>query len=476
MAALGLESSSGDETEDEPRKKQQMDTLSSGDDSDSTKGPPPPKSGDGTVMGGFSSDSDSTKSGAPPARPSAGGFGIGLSSSDDESHSASDLSSIAEKKQLGTNFCVEWESTHEAENGVIGKIALGIEEIEDYEDPPLEPGEEEANEAFTSGFGDMGSDTEDEDGNVKLDEKGEPRKSRYENNIPDNWREGLDPDDERLRGGPFYRDPNFADAVFTDPRPEFEGDKTIEVKGKCHYAFLMGNPCHWIISACDYGLWEEYIGFRGPCNWQKGCHPEVADTLWETYRSPKSDDDKHAVYKKLADMCRLSLGEGTEWGSILKWTRTGNRHHDKMVEGSKLPIPKNVYGKGCKKGTNFSVGVMIGFERGDLLYCDAAVGESHPPFTDADGKSLVTENAGEDNCMNIFWLLDPHYGEHRLYMWVCQQYSARQQWGIWNRIINKPLLREGYVPPPPHPDCDPRAVARDDMTASTENTPVDCVE
>jgi len=247
----------------------------------------------------------------------------------------------------------------------------------------------------------------------------------------------------------------------------------IKVEGKCHYAFLMGNPCHWILCACDYGMWEDHVGFRGPCHWQRGCHPEVADKLWETYRSDAPQPAKDAVYKKLADMCRLSLGEGTEWGSILKWTRTGNRHHDRMVEGSQLPVPKNVYGRGCKKGTNFSVGVMIGFDRGDLLYCDAAEGESHPPFNDVDGNSLVKINAGEDNCMVIYWLLDPHYGEHRLYMWVCQQYSWKQQWGIWNRIINKPLLRDGYVPPPPHPDCDPRAVKDDPMA---EYPVVDAVE
>ena len=312
-------------------------------------------------------------------------------------------------------------------------------------------------EPFVSGFGDMGSDTEDEDGNVKLDADGNPRKSRWDtSHIPDNWKEGLDPDDERLRGGPFYRDPNFK-GEFTVPYPDFKADMDHKIEGKCHYAFLMGNPCHWICCACDYGMWEEYVGFRSPVGWQKGMHPEVADTLWEVFQSDKPQAEKDAVYKHLADMCRLSLGEGTEWDTILKWTRTGNRYHDKMVEGSKLPTPKNVYGHGCKKGKNFSVGVMIGFERGDLLYGDAAEGLSKPPFNDYEGNSLEAINAGEDNCMVIYWMLDPHYGQHRLYMWVCHQYSARQQWGIWNRIINKPLLREGYVPPPPNPEIDPRA-------------------
>lgn len=328
-------------------------------------------------------------------------------------------------------------------------------------------------EPFVSGFGDMGSDTEDEDGNVKLDADGNPRKSRWDtSHIPDNWKEGLDPDDERLRGGPFYRDPNFK-GEFTVPYPDFKADMDHKIEGKCHYAFLMGNPCHWICCACDYGMWEEYVGFRSPVGWQKGMHPEVADTLWEVFQSDKPQAEKDAVYKHLADMCRLSLGEGTEWDTILKWTRTGNRYHDKMVEGSKLPTPKNVYGHGCKKGKNFSVGVMIGFERGDLLYGDAAEGLSKPPFNDYEGNSLEAINAGEDNCMVIYWMLDPHYGQHRLYMWVCHQYSARQQWGIWNRIINKPLLREGYVPPPPNPEIDPRAPK---VAPDANNDPLDSVE
>ena len=329
-------------------------------------------------------------------------------------------------------------------------------------------------EPFVSGFGDMGSDTEDEDGNVKLDADGNPRKSRWDtSHIPDNWKEGLDPDDERLRGGPFYRDPNFT-GEFTVPYPDFKADMDHKLEGKCHYAFLMGNPCHWICCACDYGMWEEYIGFRSPVGWQKGMHPEVADTLWETFRSEDlTQEAKDATYKKLADMCRLSLGEGTEWDTILKWTRTGNRYHDKMVEGSKLPIPKNVYGHGCKKGKNFSVGVMIGFERGDLLYCDAEEGETNPPFNDYEGNSLKAIEKGEANCMVIYWMLDPHYGQHRLYMWVCHQYSARQQWAIWNRIINKPLLREGYVPPPPNPEIDPRAPK---VAPDANNDPLDSVE
>ena len=95
---------------------------------------------------------------------------------------------------------------------------------------------------------------------------------------------------------------------------------------------------------------------------------------------------------------------------------------------------------------------MIGFEKGDLLYDDAEEARANPPFDAFDGSSLKNIEKGEGNCMVIYWMLDPKWGQHRLYMWVCHQYSARQQWGIWNRIINKPLLREGYVPPPPNPE------------------------
>ncbi|KAH8096172.1 hypothetical protein JL720_3525 [Aureococcus anophagefferens] len=228
-------------------------------------------------------------------------------------------------------------------------------------------------EPFVSGFGDMGSDTEDEDGN-------------------------------RLRGGPFYRDPNFK-GEFTVPYPDFKADMDHKIEGKCHYAFLMGNPCHWICCACDYGMWEEYVGFRSPVGWQKGMHPEVADTLWEVFQSDKPQAEKDAVYKHLADAA-LSLGEGTEWDTILKWTRTGNRYHDKMVEGSKLPTPKNVYGHGCKKGKNFSVGVMIGFERRPALRRRCR-GPVEAALQRLRGQLLEAINAGEDNCMVIYWMLDP---------------------------------------------------------------------
>lgn len=40
-------------------------------------------------------------------------------------------------------------------------------------------------------------------------------------------------------------------------------------------------------------------------------HPEVADTLWATHRDASlSAENKTAVYQRLADMCRLTLGEG----------------------------------------------------------------------------------------------------------------------------------------------------------------------
>ena len=78
--------------------------------------------------------------------------------------------------------------------------------------------------------------------------------------------------------------------------------------------------------------------------------------------------------------------------------------------------------------------------------------------------------------MVIYWMLDPHHGQHRLYMWVCHQYSARQQFAIFHRVINKPLLRDGYVPPPPDPTGtapDPRAPKlAPDMNAD----PLDSVE
>ena len=61
-------------------------------------------------------------------------------------------------------------------------------------------------------------------------------------------------------------------------------------------------------------------------------------------------------------------------------------------------------------------------------------------------------------------------------MWLCQQYSARQQFAIFHRVINKPLLQEGYVPPPPDPTGtapDPRAPKVD---PAAENDPLDSVE
>ena len=115
--------------------------------------------------------------------------------------------------------------------------------------------------------------------------------------------------------------------------------------------------------------------------------------------------------------------------------RVGSRHHDRLVQGSTLPEPKDVIGTG-----DFSIGVMVGHDSGEPLFDDSKSALVEPPFGDKDGKSLARVERGAGDGLVVYVCLDPVHGKHRLYAWLRQRYSARQQAAIFGRFVDVDLL------------------------------------
>ncbi len=125
---------------------------------------------------------------------------------------------------------------------------------------------------------------------------------RKANTVPANWRDGIPDGDERLRGGPFHRDPR--PRSYTAPRPDFTPSTQVK-GGPPAYAHLMGNPCEWSLMSCDRGPSQAAKGFRSPVGWQRGLHPDVADKLYDA--SLKNDQ---AVYERFAKNVRDLFKDG----------------------------------------------------------------------------------------------------------------------------------------------------------------------
>ena len=127
--------------------------------------------------------------------------------------------------------------------------------------------------------------------------------TRSDEQVPANWREGIPSGDERLRGGPFHRDPR--PRSYTAPRADFTPSATEVKGGPPAYAHLMGNPCEWSLMSCDRGLSQEVKGFRSPVGWQRGLHPDLADKLYDASRN-KNDE----VYERFAKNVRDLFKDG----------------------------------------------------------------------------------------------------------------------------------------------------------------------
>ena len=120
--------------------------------------------------------------------------------------------------------------------------------------------------------------------------------------VPANWRDGIPSGDERLRGGPFHRDPR--PRSYTAPRPDFTPSTQVK-GGPPAYAHLMGNPCEWSLMSCDRGPSQASKGFRSPVGWSRGLHPDVADKLYDASLN-KNDE----VYERFAKNVRDVFSDG----------------------------------------------------------------------------------------------------------------------------------------------------------------------
>ena len=121
--------------------------------------------------------------------------------------------------------------------------------------------------------------------------------------VPANWRDGIPSGDERLRGGPFHRDPR--PRVYGKPRADFTPSATEVKGGPPAYAHLMGNPCEWSLMSCDRGPSQAAKGFRSPVGWQRGLHPDLADKLYDASLN-KNDE----VYERFAKNVRDLFKDG----------------------------------------------------------------------------------------------------------------------------------------------------------------------
>ena len=120
--------------------------------------------------------------------------------------------------------------------------------------------------------------------------------------VPANWRDSIPDGDERLRGGPFHRDPR--PRSYTAPRPDFAPSPQIK-GGPPAYAHFMGNPCEWSLMSCDRGSSQAAKGFRSPVGWSRGFHPQLADSLYDASLN-KNDE----VYERFAKNVRDLFKDG----------------------------------------------------------------------------------------------------------------------------------------------------------------------
>ena len=126
--------------------------------------------------------------------------------------------------------------------------------------------------------------------------------TRSTDEVPANWRDGIPSGDERLRGGPFHRDPR--PRVYGKPRADFTPSPQVK-GGPPAYAHLMGNPCEWSLMSCDRGPSQASKGFRSPVGWQRGLHPDLADKLYDA-----SLVNNQAVYERFAKNVRDLFKDG----------------------------------------------------------------------------------------------------------------------------------------------------------------------
>ena len=96
-----------------------------------------------------------------------------------------------------------------------------------------------------------------------------------------------------------------------------------------------------------------------------------------------------------------------------------------------------------KTGASFTIGVMVGYDSGEPLFDDSTSQLVEPPFGDKDGKSLARVERGAGDGLVVYVCLDPRHGQHRLYAWLRQRYSARQQAAIFGRLVDVDLLADG---------------------------------
>ena len=99
---------------------------------------------------------------------------------------------------------------------------------------------------------------------------------------------------------------------------------------------------------------------------------------------------------------------GAPRAGLLATTRVGSRHHDRLVQGSTLPEPRDVVSK-----TGVSIGVMVGYDAGEPLFDDSTSQLVEPPFGDKDGKSLARVERGAGDGLVVYVYLDPLHGQHR---------------------------------------------------------------
>ena len=129
---------------------------------------------------------------------------------------------------------------------------------------------------------------------------------------------------------------------------------------------------------------------------------------------------------------------GAPRAGLLATTRVGSRHHDRLVQGSTLPEPRDVVSE-----AGVSIGVMVGYDTGEPLFDDSTSQLVEPPFGDKHGKSLARVERGAGDGLVVYVCLDPRHGQHRLYAWLRQRYSARQQAAIFGRFVDVDLLADG---------------------------------
>ena len=86
---------------------------------------------------------------------------------------------------------------------------------------------------------------------------------------------------------------------------------------------------------------------------------------------------------------------------------------------------------------------MVGYDAGEPLFDGSKSALVEPPFGDKHGKSHARVERGAGDGLVVYVCLDPPHGQHRLYAWLRQRYSARQQAAIFGRLVDADLLADG---------------------------------